>query len=576
MPQTTRVLDAEWVEVTPEDGKVFYAHKPTNTTQWERPQLAAPAAAPVAPAAPDPAVQGMLGHFASTFGLPADDPSLGAAALRLVQRGCRRPEDFARVPTRQLGQLGLKRGHELKIRAVREQEEGEAARREPPRRSRRVGSIAVVVKGVDIGAAWTDAVVNAANSRSFTEGDAGVSGVLRDACSEVGPGFEASDVCGQQKTWLTETGEHTGAELPMAQAGLQPAGGRLKRSGVQWVVHAVGPEWTIYTPEQCTDPEGEHFKHITTLIRTTVERSLAVAASRGCKSIIIPAISGGIFTHQWGGPPGLAEAEQLAAREALVAAAVVWAQSEGGAGSSMREIVLVDHPDPRIGRCDLLERGFDTCAAEGWVPPQPQPPPTARETLMRTTGVFSATRAGELSVRKGEVLAAVPETREENGWWRMSRGEESGWVPAAVLEPCIASEAPAPAPEPEPAPPVARAGGFNRTSAGGPGLPRAESEPWPAGAAAGVLPRSASAAGPTSLTDRLEGYGIPRSQAAAYERNMAARAEELCEGGAPKTAMELFEECSLEGLRGVHGFKAGHLRRVEQMSPSHSRARGAV
>ena len=45
MPQTTRVLDAEWVEVTPEDGKVFYAHKPTNTTQWERPQLAAPVAA---------------------------------------------------------------------------------------------------------------------------------------------------------------------------------------------------------------------------------------------------------------------------------------------------------------------------------------------------------------------------------------------------------------------------------------------------------------------------------------------------------------------------------------------------
>ena len=120
MPQTTRVLDAEWVEVTPEDGKVFYAHKPTNTTQWERPQLAAPAAAPVAPAAPDPAVQGMLDHFASTFGLPADDPSLGAAALRLVQRGCRRPQDFARVPTRQLGQLGLSGEGQLrgKLRSV--------------------------------------------------------------------------------------------------------------------------------------------------------------------------------------------------------------------------------------------------------------------------------------------------------------------------------------------------------------------------------------------------------------------------------------------------------------------------
>ena len=59
----------------------------------------------------------------------------------------------------------------------------------------------------------------------------------------------------------------------------------------------------------------------------------------------------------------------------------------------------------------------------------------SQETLMRTTDVFSATRPSELSVRKGEVLVAVPGARETNGWCLMSRGEESGWVPATVLEP---------------------------------------------------------------------------------------------------------------------------------------------
>ncbi len=62
----------------------------------------------------------------------------------------------------------------------------------------------------------------------------------------------------------------------------------------------------------------------------------------------------------------------------------------------------------------------------------PSEPTPAKETLMRTTGGFSATRAGELSVHKGEVLAVVPETREENGWRRMSRGEESGWVTQGI------------------------------------------------------------------------------------------------------------------------------------------------
>ena len=44
--------------------------------------------------------------------------------------------------------------------------------------------------------------MNAANGRSFTPADGGVSGALRNACSEVGAEGEYQDVCGALKTWV--------------------------------------------------------------------------------------------------------------------------------------------------------------------------------------------------------------------------------------------------------------------------------------------------------------------------------------------------------------------------------------
>jgi hypothetical protein len=92
--------------------------------------------------------------------------------------------------------------------------------------------------------------VNAANGRSFTPADGGVSGALRNACSEVGAEGEYQDVCGALKTWVDpEKGVCTGHEIPVTQVAPQQAGGALRRLGVQQIYHAVGPRW---------DREGGH------------------------------------------------------------------------------------------------------------------------------------------------------------------------------------------------------------------------------------------------------------------------------------------------------------------------------
>ena len=437
-PQEVIELGEGWVsvrETVPPGQPPFYVHNPSKRTQWEKPSIGDPVKAI------DP-VKALAGALSAKYSL-TDNKTVTAAAKQLIQNGVCTVEQFEeRVPTLQLDQLRLKKGDEKKImfkrleaKAAEERAHAEAARSAPVTRSDTIGAITVSVKGVDIAAAWTEAVVNAANGRSFTDGDAGVSGVLRDACSEVGRGGWFADVCNQPKSCLTDGGaEQSGLEVDETQAALQPAGGRLSRCGVRWVIHAVGPQWTQYTEQQCQDPNGPHFKHVTTMIWRTIHRSLTIAAHKGCRSIIIPAISGGIFTHQgqWGASP-LSELEQAKAREILVGAALEWAKGPG-VGSSLTQIVLVDHPDPSIGRLDLVERGFDVCKSAEWSPPPEQERPQVQ---FAVTADFQRTQETELTVRVGEVLSSGVEAKyEKNGWrrvWRPAAPDLHGYVPLEVL-----------------------------------------------------------------------------------------------------------------------------------------------
>ncbi len=379
--QTIKSLGEGWLEVLQEGTPApFYVHQPTNTTQWHRPVLDDGSAG----------VEHLTKELCAHFGLVG--PSINAAAQRCHDLGVCTLADFQqRVHENHLHQLGFSSEDKQRIVAARKREsdqrcrlQADAARDTAAVFTVEVGTtqpIKLSLKGIDICAAWTDAVVSPANSHSFTQGDGGVSGVLRDACSNVGRTGNFSDVCYQPKTWISDDGQElTGTTIPETQAGLQHAGGRLRSCGVKYVIHAVGPAWTQFTAEQCADPNGEHFRYIETMIRTTTMRSLTVAASRGCKTIIVPSISGGIFTHGGnevgaGALPDQREKEQFAARVAVVAACRMWAEDASGRNSSVREIILVDHPSPNIGRLDLLTQSFSLCFASEWQPPTAQPPP---------------------------------------------------------------------------------------------------------------------------------------------------------------------------------------------------------
>eukprot|EP01043_Picozoa_sp_COSAG02_P052250 COSAG02_NODE_5598_length_4199_cov_9.633659_1_plen_629_part_00 len=551
-----------------------------------------------------------------------DGDGVAAAAEMLVRGGVMTIEQFERfVPVDHLVQLPFRKGDALKIRLQREQagEQAEAwtAAAAPSRRKASVGSITLSVKGFDIAATWTEAVVNAANQQSFTEGDAGVSGVLRNNCSDIGPRGWYQDVCYQPKTCLVDGVEQTGLEVAETQVGAQPAGGRLRRCGVQWILHAVGPRWTQYTEAECQNPQNPHFRHIETMIRDTVERALALAAHRGCRTVTVPAISGGIFCHSgWGETAGLQELEQLAAREALVAACVMWmrAVQHRGVTNTLEQIVLVDHPNPSIGRLDLMDRAFDTCFAKGWqapartVPREPEPRAEQSASAVRmdadtdvpmfvVTAAFERRQDTELSVKVGELLESGRgpefETGEAVGGWRRvwrPRAEHlPGWVPMQCLQPASTVGA-SPASPASPGP--GRAGGHassggalsealppKRVSStggggfggGGLGFNRT-TPPAVAGGAGGGAGRVSPS--PEPLVQRLISYGIPASGAEKYVATLAQCAAEkrppdaYAHAASPKGPTELFDACSLTDLKRDVGIKKGHIQQIAKLSPS--------
>jgi O-acetyl-ADP-ribose deacetylase (regulator of RNase III) len=170
-----------------------------------------------------------------------------------------------------------------------------------------------------------ECMVNAANTLSFTPMDGGISGALRRAC-------QPADVTGKEKIyWTAEGKEESAVKLPVTQAGVQPAAGGLAERGVKYIIHAVGPTWTDWSISEKT------FTIVLPKIKQTVHRALDAAVRMKVRSVALPAISGGIFTHYRADQPQVKEREQRAARKAVLEAVLEWTTKNVGRNPTQGE-----------------------------------------------------------------------------------------------------------------------------------------------------------------------------------------------------------------------------------------------
>jgi len=268
-----------------------------------------------------------------------------------------------------------------------------------------VNGVRIELESGDIVDCQAEALVNAANSLSFTRMDCGVSGALRNAClaspnasgssgrtsgksngmkrekpignpkrrpsvkakydpsKTIDPGSSDGVVVGAVKTYWADDGkEHQNRKLPETQAGVQAAAGILLARGVRYIIHAVGPIWMDYPVEEKT------FKLVTPRIKRTVRRALRCAVKMRVKSVALPAISGGIFTH-WKANSNIKEREQMAARTAVVKAAFEFAANQARTTEQqdcgkIERILLVDLPKKRKGSIHLFTKAFDSIAQQ--------------------------------------------------------------------------------------------------------------------------------------------------------------------------------------------------------------------
>ena len=255
-------------------------------------------------------------------------------------------------------------------------------------RSLQAGPIVIRVVESDIALIDVTAVVNAANSLSFTPMDGGISGALRRA---MGP-----DCTGKKKMWWDdEGGQHDDVKLPVTQAGVQAATGALLARGVQHVIHAVGPTWTDFAISEST------FKRVMPMIRRTARRALVAASRMHATSCAMPAISGGIFTHYRADQPEVKNREQRAARRAVVEAVLDWAldQAQLEVRSSVESVLLCDLSKKELGAVHVFVEEFDAVVNER---------KQKLEELAASTEVAVAAGNAAASAAPAEAAAAEP------------------------------------------------------------------------------------------------------------------------------------------------------------------------
>jgi O-acetyl-ADP-ribose deacetylase (regulator of RNase III) len=130
----------------------------------------------------------------------------------------------------------------------------------------RSGSTEITLVLGDITKQKVDAIVNAANSSLM--GGGGVDGAIHRAG---GPAILA-----ECKRIREERGACATGDAVVTTAGKLPA---------RWVVHTVGPIWT-------GGESGEP-----ALLRRCHEKSLALAADQGARTVALPAISTGVYGY---------------------------------------------------------------------------------------------------------------------------------------------------------------------------------------------------------------------------------------------------------------------------------------
>mmetsp|Transcript_2173 Transcript_2173/g.7089 ORF Transcript_2173/g.7089 Transcript_2173/m.7089 type:complete len:1082 (+) Transcript_2173:227-3472(+) len=185
--------------------------------------------------------------------------------------------------------------------------------------------IVVKLRNEDIATAATEAVVNAANTKSFTMMDKGVSGALRIACG----GLSA---CNRPKKLYLDGGEWSAEEVlvPEGRTGVEPVdrASNLGDQGVKFLLHTVGPQWTA-------SPTEEESYCMVKGIREAVSHALCVAEALECRSVTLPPISGGLFALN-------NERSKHAARSALISEVKLWANNAAEL-SFLKEVIIVDN-----------------------------------------------------------------------------------------------------------------------------------------------------------------------------------------------------------------------------------------
>ncbi len=232
-------------------------------------------------------------------------------------------------------------------------------------RETRIGSVTIRIVEGNIVEARTDAIVNAANSLSFKPMDGGVSGALRRACAK-GAAKDAVVVDAIKRWWDSKGIEHKGKKIPVTQAGVQPAAGALLEQGVAHIVHAVGPCWTDFPLSTNKDKLAAMFEKVSKLIQRTVRRALRAACRVGARSVTIPSVSGGIFTHMRASS-SVKTREQKAARRAACEAVFSWAQLYAKRAEGEKDEILVDLidlPARQRGQIGMFVAAFDEVSKE--------------------------------------------------------------------------------------------------------------------------------------------------------------------------------------------------------------------
>ena len=172
------------------------------------------------------------------------------------------------------------------------------------------GRVLVVCRG-DLTAEAVDAIVNAANERLAHGG--GLAGAI------VRAGGEAIQ-------------RESRALAPVPTGGAVATGaGRLP---CRRVVHAVGPVWARYEPEEADR-----------LLASAVRSALGVASDEGLETIAVPAISSGVF----GFPKD---------RCAGVMVDAVLAFFEARPDSTLREVRLCNFDEPTVALFDAAARSL--------------------------------------------------------------------------------------------------------------------------------------------------------------------------------------------------------------------------